>query len=58
MCLEITFEKLFGHRRDGLSQHACKSASLESHMTAGTNGAQVVLLTSNLMLFDSKGDSE
>ena len=53
MSLEITFEMLFGHRRDRLSQPTCKSAPLEGHMTA--DSVKILILTSNLMLFDRKG---
>ena len=45
MSFEITFEKLFG-------QPTCKSAPLEGHMTA--DSVKVLILTSNLMLFDRK----
>ena len=53
MCLEITFEMLFGHRCDRLSQPTRKSAPLEGDMTA--ENIQIMILTSNLMLFDRKG---
>ena len=46
MSLEITFEKLFG-------QPTCQSAPLEGHMTA--DSVKILILTSNLMLFDRKG---
>ena len=45
MSLEITFEKLFG-------QPTCQSAPLEGHMTA--DSVKILVLTSNLMLFDRK----
>ena len=53
MSLEITFEMLSAHSRDRLSQPTWKSAILESDMTA--DSIQIMILTTNLMLFDRKG---
>ena len=49
MSFEITFEMLFGHRCDRLSQPTCKSAPLEG------DSVQIMISTSNLILFDRKG---